>query len=91
MIPDALLNFLGRGGPTLWIIAGLSVLTLALILWKIWRLALLGAWSGSATALLPPASPLSMIDCNQETAWLMDMPASTCAFNQRMTATSRSE
>ncbi|MCB1365316.1 MAG: MotA/TolQ/ExbB proton channel family protein [Rhodobacteraceae bacterium] len=50
MIPDALLNFLGRGGPTLWIIAGLSVLTLALILWKIWRLALLGAWSGSATA-----------------------------------------
>ncbi|MFV0514191.1 MAG: MotA/TolQ/ExbB proton channel family protein [Jhaorihella sp.] len=50
MIPDALLSFLDRGGPTLWIIAGLSVLTLALILWKIWRLALLGAWSGGATA-----------------------------------------
>lgn len=49
MIPDALLSFLDRGGPTLWLIALLSVLTLALILWKIWRLALMGAWSGSAT------------------------------------------
>ncbi len=50
MIPEALLNFLDRGGATLWLIAALSVLTLALILWKAWRLALMGAWSGSATA-----------------------------------------
>ncbi len=49
MIPETLLSFLDRGGPTLWLIAGLSVLTLALILWKLWQLALLGAWSGSAT------------------------------------------
>ncbi len=49
MIPQALLSFLDRGGPTLWLIAGLSVLTLALILWKTWRLALMGAWSGNAT------------------------------------------
>jgi biopolymer transport protein ExbB len=49
MIPQAMLEFLDRGGPTLWLIAALSVLTLALILWKIWRLALMGAWSGHAT------------------------------------------
>jgi biopolymer transport protein ExbB len=49
MIPDSLLGFLDRGGPTLWLISALSVLTVALILWKLWRLALMGAWSGSAT------------------------------------------
>lgn len=49
MIPDALIQFLDRGGPVLWLIALLSVLTLALILWKIWRFALVGAWSGTAT------------------------------------------
>jgi biopolymer transport protein ExbB len=37
--------FLARGGPALWAIAALSVLTLALILWKLWRLARAGAWS----------------------------------------------
>ncbi len=37
---------LDRGGPVLWIIAALSVATLAFILWKLWRLALMGAWSG---------------------------------------------
>lgn len=50
MLPDSLLTFLDRGGPVLWLIALLSVLTLALILWKTWRLALMGAWSGRATA-----------------------------------------
>lgn len=49
MIPGNLLVFLDRGGPALWLIALLSVLTLALILWKLWRLALMGAWSGTAT------------------------------------------
>ncbi|WP_456389056.1 MotA/TolQ/ExbB proton channel family protein [Profundibacter sp.] len=49
MIPQALLDFLDRGGATLWLIAALSVLTLTLILWKAWHLALMGAWSGSAT------------------------------------------
>jgi len=42
-------GFLDRGGPVLWLIAALSVATLALILWKIWRLALMGAWSGAAS------------------------------------------
>ena len=45
----ALFEFLSRGGPALWLIAALSVLTLALILWKTWRLLWLGAWSGATT------------------------------------------
>ena len=42
-----------RGGVVLWIIAALSVATLAVILWKLLRLFLLGAWSRgrSETAL----------------------------------------
>lgn len=44
-----LVEFLHRGGPAMWVIAALSVGTLALILWKAWRLARLGAWSGAAT------------------------------------------
>ncbi|UWQ27019.1 MotA/TolQ/ExbB proton channel family protein (plasmid) [Leisingera aquaemixtae] len=39
------LKFLRDGGPSIWALAALSVITLALILWKIWRLALIGAWS----------------------------------------------
>lgn len=41
----ALTDFLTRGGSALWAIAALSVLTTALILWKFWDLARLGAWS----------------------------------------------
>ncbi|MBF9033063.1 MotA/TolQ/ExbB proton channel family protein [Rhodobacterales bacterium HKCCE2091] len=40
--------FLARGGPALWAIALLSVLALAVILWKAMHLARLGAWSGGA-------------------------------------------
>jgi biopolymer transport protein ExbB len=40
------LTFLENGGPSIWAIAALSVITVALILWKIYRFALLGAWSG---------------------------------------------
>ncbi|MEZ5685323.1 MAG: MotA/TolQ/ExbB proton channel family protein [Paracoccaceae bacterium] len=39
---------LALGGPAMWAIALLSVLTLALILWKIVDLLLAGAWSGGA-------------------------------------------
>lgn len=42
----ALLAFVQMGGPVMWAIAGLSVLTLALILWKTMRLLTFGAWSG---------------------------------------------
>ena len=43
-----IVEFLNRGGPALWVIAGLSVVTLALILWKLWRLSQLGAWRSDA-------------------------------------------
>lgn len=44
MIVDQITAFLGRGGPAMWVIAGLSVITVAMILWKLWQLAMLGAW-----------------------------------------------
>ncbi|WP_028958068.1 MotA/TolQ/ExbB proton channel family protein [Sulfitobacter sp. 20_GPM-1509m] len=50
ILPPSMIAFLERGGPVLWLIAALSVLTMALILWKLWQLARLGAWSGAATA-----------------------------------------
>lgn len=40
-------DFLDKGGLAIWAIAALSVLTVALILWKIWRLSLMGAWAGA--------------------------------------------
>jgi len=46
---QSLTDFLSRGGPVLWLIAAISVASLALILWKAWRLAMMGAWSGAAT------------------------------------------
>lgn len=42
-------DFLIKGGPAIWAISALSVLTVALILWKIWRLSLIGAWAGQTT------------------------------------------
>jgi len=39
-------DLLALGGAAIWVIAALSVLTVALILWKLWRFARLGAWSG---------------------------------------------
>lgn len=49
MLPPDLAAFLERGGPTLWIIAALSVLTLALTLWKLWRMLRAGVWTGART------------------------------------------
>lgn len=37
-------RFLADGGPVIWAIAALSVITLAIILWKTWQLARAGAW-----------------------------------------------
>ncbi|CUH67333.1 colicin uptake protein TolQ [Thalassovita gelatinovora] len=49
-------QFLETGGPALVAIAVLSVLTLAIILWKLWRLGLSGAWSsGQATTMVETA------------------------------------
>lgn len=44
----ALTDFVQKGGPVMWAIAGLSLLTVALILWKVMRLLSFGAWSGGA-------------------------------------------
>jgi biopolymer transport protein ExbB len=49
MMLDGPLAFIDRGGAAMWVIAALSVVTLAIILWKLWRLSLMGAWSGRAT------------------------------------------
>lgn len=45
---SALRAFLNTGGPALWAIAGLSVVTLAIILWKLWALLRQGVWSTAA-------------------------------------------
>lgn len=44
---DLASDLLTRGGPAMWAIAALSVATLAIILWKIWRFFWLGVWGGS--------------------------------------------
>lgn len=41
------LGYLRNGGPAIWAIALLSIVTTALVLWKTWRLILLGAWHQS--------------------------------------------
>lgn len=43
------MGFLADGGPTIWAISALSVVTVALILWKAWRFFLAGAWSRRAS------------------------------------------
>ena len=43
-------EFVRLGGPAIWAIAALSVVALALILWKAWRLMVLGAWNGGRVA-----------------------------------------
>lgn len=43
-------SFLTTGGPVVWLLIAVSVATLTLILWKVWRLAALGAWSGGPAA-----------------------------------------
>ncbi len=44
-------EILQNGGLVLWLIAGLSVVTLALIAWKLWRLTMLGAFRLNAKVL----------------------------------------
>lgn len=44
------MTFLINGGPSIWAIAALSVATVALILWKLWRYVLIGAWSRRTSA-----------------------------------------
>lgn len=46
-------TFLDTGGPALWVIGLLSVLTLAIVLWKLWEFTRLGVWArgGAETRL----------------------------------------
>ena len=37
-------DFLEKGGPVIWAIAGLSVVLLAIVLWKLWSFTFTGAW-----------------------------------------------
>jgi len=46
---DGLAEFMARGGLVIWVIAALSVGTLAVTLWKLWRLIASGAWTGART------------------------------------------
>jgi len=63
-------NALNSGGPALWAIAALSVITLAVIAWKVWRLMLSGVWSsgkaeaGVANVLADRESGLSVTSRN---------------------------
>lgn len=47
---EAIIEFVRLGGPAIWAISGLSVVALALVLWKAWRLMRLGAWTGGRRA-----------------------------------------
>ncbi|MFO7771552.1 MAG: MotA/TolQ/ExbB proton channel family protein [Roseovarius gahaiensis] len=47
---DRVSDFIMLGGPAIWAITAVSIIALALILWKIWRLALMGAWAGGKRA-----------------------------------------
>lgn len=47
-LPGRMVDALVLGGPAMWAIAALSVLSLALIFWKLWDLLAAGAWSGGA-------------------------------------------
>lgn len=42
-----LIGLIRDGGWTMWLIAALSVATLAIVLWKLWSLWRLGVWGGS--------------------------------------------
>lgn len=49
---DGIEEFLLRGGAAMWVIAALSVLALAVILWKLWWLWSNGAWTGAGSGLV---------------------------------------
>ncbi len=46
---DGVARYFEQGGVVIWVISALSVAALAVILWKIWRLAAMGAWTRGRT------------------------------------------
>jgi biopolymer transport protein ExbB len=73
---------LDLGGMVLWAIAGLSILTMALILWKSWRLMLFGAWSGGR----PVATALRHWEAGQDAAALAALSGRTSLRAQLLRA-----
>lgn len=55
-------RILRDGGPSIWAIALLSVITVALILWKVWRLSLVGAWSRGRASKAVAAYEVGNVD-----------------------------
>lgn len=73
--------FLATGGPALVAIGALSVLTAAIILWKLWRFALAGVWSsgradrGVAAAIAGADTGLSVSARNVRTRFVAGVDA----------------
>lgn len=63
MIFTTLTTFLATGGPALWVIAGLSVVTLSLGAWRLWELILLGVWRRPAEDGSTGATPSDRVAC----------------------------
>ena len=61
------MQFLKDGGPTIWAIAALSVITVTLILWKLWQLALIGAWSRGKAGLAVDQFTKGQLDAAEKT------------------------
>jgi len=99
MDTNTLIEFLNQGGPALWLIAGLSVLTLTLIFWKILRFMRIGAWSGGTTeqAVLlwsrgeEPAARHMLAERNSLRAHLVKAAMFTCADANMSEANAREE
>ncbi|GAA6190664.1 MotA/TolQ/ExbB proton channel family protein [Phaeobacter sp. NW0010-22] len=63
MTSTTLTTFLATGGPALWVIAGLSVVTLSLGAWRLWELILLGVWRRPAEDGSTGATPSDRVAC----------------------------
>lgn len=95
-VVTAALDFVRMGGAAMWAIAILSVLTLALILWKALRLLALGAWSGgrhSARALDlwsegRTAEALAVVGARRSIRAQLTAAAMRAALDQRLDAES---
>jgi biopolymer transport protein ExbB len=99
MDTTTLIGFLNQGGPALWLIAGLSVLTLTLIFWKLLRFLRIGVWSGEVTeqAVLrwsrgeEPAARQMLAQCNGLRARLVKAAMSACVDINMSEANAREE
>lgn len=68
MTLTTLTTFLATGGPALWVIAGLSVVTMGLGAWRLWELILLGVWRRPAEDGSARTTPSDRVACAAITA-----------------------